>query len=666
MVDAGASVQDQQLHAARELSTSKLLVGVSSGLSLLGALVMIAHFLAYQESRRCGRRLLFCLHLADAGAACAWLLMFVLPAVDEDVDPVDVHTARTCTVQVRFDSLASCFWTACFAFYLFQLLAGRSKAPELCEDRYHLVAWGIPAATVAHLYAQTLAGTGLVGESGRPWCWIRSWSDDQWSVEGFYVQLVIFYVPVVLIFLHNLVTYVMLLYSMTDSLSTSMETRVHYRLLLYSWAFFLPNVWIVFAFAYQAVAPNHALNAPLLYLVSFFTPLQGLMNAIVYGVNRTQAMDTESGELVASFLSSGERRQLRAVSRRWLFTCTWLQFTGSNGDDVQPRKSQWNFRSRAFRHNWNTFIRNECQTFLPRLLELLPAAAMAETMELKKGLCLSTNTGQRPSFENTHARSGYIQQKINRCGNLPNLLLTEELSEFRSELFRVKQPDCWNMALYGGGPGYDALGLVFMREYLRAWDVNFHTTVYDNEPGWKCAIDAVGQTLEQMEQHNASVDFQLCDITFDVHAEENSHVSKTLKNTQLHVFSFVCAENFCLLRGSAYVFLRSLFSQCSAGSYFIFTDSTHRLWPAIFDVAKAIAPDRFRVWTPFARSCHFALVLQKLPEYSAPASTYPFYSQAMEKLQDFRRHQQQHLKTMEAQQPTPHSEDDDGLTAMLQ
>lgn len=87
-----------------------------------------------------------------------------------------------------------------------------------------------------------------------------------------------------------------------------METRVHYRLLLYSWAFFLPNVWIVFAFAYQAVAPNHALNAPLLYLVSFFTPLQvfvdcvsntigstltrcclfqGLMNAIVYGVNRT-------------------------------------------------------------------------------------------------------------------------------------------------------------------------------------------------------------------------------------------------------------------------------------------------------------------------------------------------------------------------------------------
>ncbi|KAE9310746.1 hypothetical protein PF001_g10054 [Phytophthora fragariae] len=383
-------------------------------------------------------------------------------------------------------------------------------------------------------------------------------------------------------------------------------------------------------------------------------------------------MDTECGALVVSFLSFQERHQLRAVSRRWLFTCTWLQFSGDDGAEVQLRKSVWNLRSRAFRHDWNTFIRHECHAFLPRLLELLPAAAMTETMELKKGLCLSTNTGQRPSFENVHARSGYIQQKINRCGNLPNLLLTEELSELRSELFRVKQPECWNMALYGGGPGYDALGLVFMREYFRAWDVSFHTTVYDNEPGWVSAIDALDGTLGKMGQCNTSVNFQHCDITFDVHAEENSHVSKTLKSTQLHVFSFVCVENFCLLRDSAYVFLRSLFSQCSAGSYFIFTDSTHRLWPAIFDVANAIAPDRFRVWTPFARSCHYALVLQKLPEYSAPASTYPFYSQAMEKLQDFRRHQQQHLITMEAQQPNDQSEDEEDeegfglMTAMLQ
>ncbi|KAH7479451.1 hypothetical protein PRIC1_009004 [Phytophthora ramorum] len=290
MSDANASLQDQQFQAARELSTSKLLIGVSGGVSLLGALVMIVHFVVYQESRRCGRRLLFCLHVADAGAACAWLLVFLLPTPDGDADLVVKQTEILCAAQgyalVLFQ-LASCFWTACFTFHLFQLLARRCKAPELYEGRYHLVAWGIPVATVAHLYVQSFSGATLVGESGRPWCWMRSWNDDQWSVQGFYVQLVIFYVPVVLTFLHNLVTYVMLLYFMPESLSTGMETRIHYRLLLYSWAFFLPNVWVVFAFAYQAVAPNHALNAPLLYLISFFTPLQGALNAVAYGMNRT-------------------------------------------------------------------------------------------------------------------------------------------------------------------------------------------------------------------------------------------------------------------------------------------------------------------------------------------------------------------------------------------
>ncbi|ETI43490.1 hypothetical protein F443_11520 [Phytophthora nicotianae P1569] len=361
-------------------------------------------------------------------------------------------------------------------------------------------------------------------------------------------------------------------------------------------------------------------------------------------------MDAQCGLLVASFLSLRERRELRAVSRRWLFTCTWLQFSGNDKSEVQPRKSVWNLRSRAFRHAWTTFMRDKCHSFLPLLLKMLPVAAVEETMELKKGLCLSTNIGQRPSFENAHARSGYIQQKINRCGNLPNLLLTEELSELRSELFRVNQSKRWNMALYGGGPGYDAIGTVFMREFFRAWDAYFHATVYDNEPGWKCAIDAAGQTLNQLGQRNVSLSFQHCDITLDLSTVENKHVSLSLRDTQLHLFSFVCVENFCLLRDSEYVFLRSLFAQCSVGSYFIFTDSTHRLWPAIFDVANAVALDRFRVWTPFARSCHYALLLHKLPDRSKPASAYPFYTQAKQKLEDFRRHQQKHLETMQTQQ----------------
>ncbi|POM75868.1 Hypothetical protein PHPALM_6967 [Phytophthora palmivora] len=96
MSDAGLSLQD----AAREFSTSKLLVGTSSGMSLLGALAMIAHYLVFQESRRCGRRLLFCLHVADAGAACSWLLVFLLPSHDNEVvDSAGFQTAGICIAQ---------------------------------------------------------------------------------------------------------------------------------------------------------------------------------------------------------------------------------------------------------------------------------------------------------------------------------------------------------------------------------------------------------------------------------------------------------------------------------------------------------------------------------------------------------------------------------------
>ncbi|KAF1778583.1 hypothetical protein GQ600_1402 [Phytophthora cactorum] len=142
------------------------------------------------------------------------------------------------------------------------------------------------------MYTQSWAGTEPGRRKWTTLCWIRSWSDDQWSEQAFYVQLVIFYLPVVLTFLHNIVTYVMLLYLMVSAVAIMLHPAIMTHRCV-KWvdrqlvdkhgdsdplstsalqlAFFLPNVWIVFAFAYQAVAPSHILDAPLLYLTSFFT-----------------------------------------------------------------------------------------------------------------------------------------------------------------------------------------------------------------------------------------------------------------------------------------------------------------------------------------------------------------------------------------------------------
>lgn len=348
-------------------------------------------------------------------------------------------------------------------------------------------------------------------------------------------------------------------------------------------------------------------------------------------------MDTSCGVDVARFLTLRERQQLRCVCRRWLFTCPWLQFA----DAVQPKKSVWNLESRRFRHVWHTYIHRESEQLLPHLLRRLPRVEKPDTAELKKGLCASTNTGVRPSFDNAHARSGYIEAKINRCGNLPNLLMTEELSELRSEIFRTVGRSQWTIALYGGGPGFDTAGLVLLRKFLRADEIRFHTNVYDNEPGWASAVTAVQQTLSEVHGDDSSWRFKSCDITLDVNDAVNAAVQRDVASTQLFVFSFVCVENFQLLQQSRFVFLRSLFRDAPDGSVFLFTDSTHRLWPLIYDEAVRVHADRFRVWTPFGRGCHYALVLQKLPQTagrSTAVAKCPFFTQAIEKLALFRRH----------------------------
>lgn len=377
-------------------------------------------------------------------------------------------------------------------------------------------------------------------------------------------------------------------------------------------------------------------------------------------------MDTECGAAIAQFLTRAERWRLRAVCRRWHFTCPWLQQPEEREDGVadaprrvskaripdvalafQPRKAALNLRSRAFRNSWQAFLRRECDLLLPLLLESLPAPDKSGTLELKRGLCLSTNTGTRPSFENAHARSGYIVDKMNRCGNLPNLLLTSTLAQLRSELFRCGRKR-WNVALYGGGPGFEGIGLAVLRKYLRAdGDVALHVTVYDNEPGWEVAVHAVQRALHERGFEDVTCAFKHCDITLDALDSANAGVGEDLDATDVFVFSFVCVENFVLLERSDYCFLRSLFLRARVGSRFVFTDSTHRLWPTVHALAVA-SGGFFRAWTPFASSCHYALVLLKVSEHELRrCEDAGVDAEAASKLALFRRHHSEQLRSLD-------------------
>ncbi|KAJ0408995.1 hypothetical protein ATCC90586_005179 [Pythium insidiosum] len=349
------------------------------------------------------------------------------------------------------------------------------------------------------------------------------------------------------------------------------------------------------------------------------------------------------GRHVLPFLSARDRETLRVISRRWYFTCTWLQDSTAFS---LSKKSPLNLQSPRFQHVWLGFLKARCNDVLIELMAQLPPPSLKETYELKAGLCESTNTGIRPSFENASARSGYVAAKMNRCGNLPNVLLTREIADVRRDLFGYssRSSKCLQLALYGGGPGYDGAGLALLLEYLRADDIHLRVNVYDNEPGWEAAVTGMSSGLEKCCSSKVIWHFKPCDITLSIRDGVNQNVGTDADTTDLFIFSFVCVENLRLLERSNFIFLRELFLRCRVGSYFIFMDSTHRLWPLLWKLADETG--NFRVWTPHAKGCHYALVLQKLGDGSKPREL-PFFEAAIARLAVFEKHhmsQMQRLK----------------------
>ncbi|ETV99318.1 hypothetical protein, variant 2 [Aphanomyces invadans] len=228
------------------LSTSEILVAVSASLSVCACVAMVVCFFVFEESRRCGRRLLFCLHVTDLIGSLAWLLT-LLPCIA--APPLHSTIPLLCFVQgymLLFCSLSSYLWTSCFAFHLYQIMWKQNKTPEMYELRYLLVAWGVPSMVLVSFGVQHACGFVLLGFGGLPWCWIRSWSGREWSVDGFMLQMAFFYGPVACAALFNTSMFVFLaskLGSASAVMSTAMENKVRRRMMGYISIFLLTSVW---------------------------------------------------------------------------------------------------------------------------------------------------------------------------------------------------------------------------------------------------------------------------------------------------------------------------------------------------------------------------------------------------------------------------------------
>ena len=81
------------------LPTPLVLLAISGSVSVVACVSMMVCFVLFEESRRCGRRILFYLHATDLLGAVLWLLT-LLPEIASPPTPI-TSTPWTCYVQVH-------------------------------------------------------------------------------------------------------------------------------------------------------------------------------------------------------------------------------------------------------------------------------------------------------------------------------------------------------------------------------------------------------------------------------------------------------------------------------------------------------------------------------------------------------------------------------------
>lgn len=233
------------------------------------------------------------------------------------------------------------------------------------------------------------------------------------------------------------------------------------------------------------------------------------------------------------------------------------------------------------------------------------------TEELAFQLGVAADKGDRPSFADAGSRSGYAMNFFCRAKRLADMFVVYEdrFPDFYTLQMNklMYNTDVCRIASIGGGPGFDYTALALAHSF-KGSNSAIEGTVYDYEDGWSDLVDAMwlstNQVLQQTIRSKTTCRFGgKCDITKSF--SDTSNVSLCVRASDIIVCQYCVAENANLLRESDFIFFRDLFDHAKEGALVILTETTHRLWPDVVN----LAPPGFQV--ALVRSRGIQLVLQK-------------------------------------------------------
>lgn len=191
------------------------------------------------------------------------------------------------------------------------------------------------------------------------------------------------------------------------------------------------------------------------------------------------------------------------------------------------------------------------------------------------------------SFSGRQFQAQYFSSKFTRRG----MLLFQVLSALTTE--EALQRKSISVASFGGGPGTDASGLVWLhRRFFPEQTIAVH--LYDKEPTWKCYLELLRSLFSpDIDQ----LTFSTCDVTLSIDDAKNARVVDPVL-LDVCVFAYVCNETSELSAANNFAFYRDLACRLKQGSLVI-----------ILDVMEASSPVLEKITGIFQTTRKLALLL---------------------------------------------------------
>jgi len=254
----------------------RVLTLLSASLSLFGASFIIASYVFFARLRTFPFKLIVFLSVADWFAASSYVL-----GLAGDKQGMVCSTAFNCYFTAclsQYFDVATFLWTSIVAYNIYLVLVRNvGREVEAYETTYHGIAWGTSCALML-----VVAFSGGYGDAGL-WCWIKPTYP--------LVQFFCYYLVLILAFAFQaVILFSVVLHVRSDPSSAASASKVTMRLLSYLGVFFLVRCWSVFDRINDAASGGQAVFG-LALLHSFFSPLQGFCNAIVYGLTTASVSD---------------------------------------------------------------------------------------------------------------------------------------------------------------------------------------------------------------------------------------------------------------------------------------------------------------------------------------------------------------------------------------